>query len=161
MFRNVGFLRYWTMSNLPLFLLAGPMLAIMLSSSIWAVRGHDIPAGNDVPAGAAAPRDGGKGRPALQSVRPDDDLARRCLRGFGLTQLLLAVLALAVYHVQIITRISSGYVIWYWWLAVLVDRDLKPNVVGTKRSVPQLIIRWMIIYGLVQSCLFGSFLPPA
>ena len=33
----------------------------------------------------------------------------------ALPQVTLAVLALTSYHVQIINRLSSGYVVWYWW----------------------------------------------
>jgi GPI mannosyltransferase 2 len=37
-FRNVGFLRYWTPGNIPLFLLAAPMLTILIKSAWWGIR---------------------------------------------------------------------------------------------------------------------------
>lgn len=70
----------------------------------------------------------------------------------ALPQLVLAVLALTTYHVQIITRISSGYPLWYIWLAAKTQET-------PKRTVP--IIRWMVIYALIQAGLYASFLPPA
>ena len=73
---------------------------------------------------------------------------------------LLAVLALTSYHVQIITRLSSGYVLWYIWLARRILAGSKEN---EKQDIwtNKIIVRWMVIYGLVQAGLFASFLPPA
>lgn len=80
---------------------------------------------------------------------------------FAVPQIVLAVLALTRYHVQIITRLSSGYPVWYWWLASLVLEDHKTSVFGTAFNPAALITRWMIIYAIVQGGLFASFLPPA
>ena len=38
----MGFLRYWTFSNIPLFLLAVPSLVLLLYSGIEAFALHDI-----------------------------------------------------------------------------------------------------------------------
>lgn len=70
----------------------------------------------------------------------------------ALPQFLLAILALLSYHVQIITRLASGYPVWYIWLAYQTVEG------GTRTST---MIRWMVIYGLVQAGLYASFLPPA
>ena len=75
------------------------------------------------------------------------------IRRIALPQAVLAILAVTSYHVQIITRISSGYPLWYWWLAWSL-------MVG-EQKMPLYLIRWMIIYGIVQAALFASFLPPA
>ncbi|KAE8148777.1 GPI mannosyltransferase 2 [Aspergillus avenaceus] len=40
---NVGFLRYWTISNLPFFILAAPMLFVLCISSIWALNATKSP----------------------------------------------------------------------------------------------------------------------
>lgn len=77
---------------------------------------------------------------------------RAVVASLALPQLVLAVLALTSYHVQIITRISSGYPLWYIWLATKVRDDPK------RASV---ILRWMIIYAMVQAGLYALFLPPA
>lgn len=69
-------------------------------------------------------------------------------------QLVLTALAVTNYHVQIITRVSSGYPLWYWWLAnLLSDR----RTAGTGKN----IVIFMIMYASIQGALFASFLPPA
>jgi hypothetical protein len=37
-FRNCGILRYWTLSNLPLFLLATPVISVMVTPGIWGLQ---------------------------------------------------------------------------------------------------------------------------
>lgn len=144
--RNVGFLRYWTVSNLPLFCLAIPMLTILTLSSLWALSGKSSTHG-----------------PEGQDMRKEDSERRSrqqdCLSRLAIPQLLLAVLAVAVYHVQIITRISSGYPLWYWYLASCIFR--YPTAGGKGMEQPNLIVRVMVLYGLIQGGLFASFLPPA
>jgi phosphatidylinositol glycan class V len=68
------------------------------------------------------------------------------------TQVLLAVLAATTYHVQIITRISSGYPLWHWWLA---GRLVRGEKTGSH------IVMFMVMYASIQGALFASFLPPA
>ncbi|KAL2162086.1 hypothetical protein VTH06DRAFT_7871 [Thermothelomyces fergusii] len=128
---NVGFLRYWTLSNLPLFLLAAPMLAILLKSGTDTLRGRSVPAA-DASAGSAR----------LLSL----------VRSAAAAEVLLAVLAITTYHVQIITRISSGYPTWHWWLA---GRLVRGEKAGSR------IVTFMVLYASVQGALFASFLPPA
>lgn len=79
-------------------------------------------------------------------------------------QLAFAVLTLFNYHVQIITRLSSGYPVWYWWVA----RSLLPSSDGgggqsrgTKPGTGGLIVGFMVVYAAIQGVLFASFLPPA
>lgn len=89
-----------------------------------------------------------------------DELAKRrrdaLLFRLALPQLTLAVLALTSFHVQIITRISSGYPLWYLVLArEITDSDSK----GTRFA--KWTVRWMVMYALIQCVLFASFLPPA
>ena len=94
-----------------------------------------------------------KGNPAAA-----EEVGERLARLTTLTQsaaaaqVILAVLAVTVYHVQIITRISSGYPLWYWWLA----RRLLGKDVWGKR-----IVVFMVMYSSIQGALFSSFLPPA
>lgn len=84
---------------------------------------------------------------------------RPVLVRLALPQLALALLALSTYHVQIITRMASGYPLWYWWLAL--------GIVGVgkgKWSVPvksDVVVIWMVMYTAIQGGLYASFLPPA
>lgn len=79
----------------------------------------------------------------------------------AIPQMILAVLALTTYHVQIITRLSSGYPVWYWWLASMIVENRGLPLLGRKWKMAKLIVKWMVAYSLIQGGLFASFLPPA
>lgn len=72
----------------------------------------------------------------------------------ALSQVILSLLAITSYHVQIITRLASGYPIWYWWLARILGHG-KTSSLGGK------VVVFMIMYATIQGALFASFLPPA
>ena len=146
----MGFLKYWTLSNLPLFLLAAPMLTIMIVSSHWAwthVPGYV--------------KEDGSGRKLSDNDHSDYSFTSAMLRYLTIPQALLGVLALTTYHVQIITRLSSGYPVWYWWLASLILGEEKFTLFGRQWHIGGAIVRWMVVYALIQAGLFASFLPPA
>jgi GPI mannosyltransferase 2 len=128
--RNVGLFRYWSLSNAPLFALAAPALVVLIVSAYYGL---------------------GMGRQMSSFSKHSEVRETRLLAA---PQLLLAVLALTTYHVQIITRISSGYPLWYIWLATV-------NCVGKNEKLLRATIYWMVIYALVQAGLYASFLPPA
>jgi phosphatidylinositol glycan class V len=69
-------------------------------------------------------------------------------------QVLIAVMTLMSYHVQIINRLSSGYPVWYWWLA---GELIHPS----KSSFGSKFVAFMVVYASIQAVLFASFLPPA
>ncbi|KAJ5183659.1 GPI mannosyltransferase 2 [Penicillium capsulatum] len=136
---NVGFLRYWTVSNIPLFLLAAPLLAILCRSSLWALQ---APSTLRSKSGETA-----------SSLSPGSMLFR-----LAVPQGLLAVMALTSYHVQIINRISSGYPLWYWYLVSTAMDNFQDR--HKHRGLP-VAAQAMVAYALIQGVLFGSFLPPA
>lgn len=135
--RNTGLFSYWTLSNFPLFLLAAPMLFVLSRSGVdlLTTPGRFLPTRSGV----------------------SEEVSSRlvslvwCL---ALAQTVLAVLALTSYHVQIITRISSGYPVWYWWLAASL-------VNGKDSRLGNGIVVFMVMYASIQGALFASFLPPA
>jgi phosphatidylinositol glycan class V len=75
----------------------------------------------------------------------------------AIMQLLLTGMAIIAYHVQIITRLSSGCVVWYWWIAVKIMDEGRQTVPG----LSSWILKWMVMYSLIQGVLFAGFLPPA
>ena len=83
------------------------------------------------------------------------------LRRSAVPQALLAIMALLSYHVQIITRLSSGYPLWYLWLISSIRTPERKGFIGSLTVLPGAIVRWMVIYAMVQGALFASFLPPA
>ena len=151
--RNVGFLRYWTLPNLPLFLMAAPMLWLFVQSSIAHLRHstHHIlkPSRTKSPSEAKDSKD-------LSSVPGN-------LPEFALPQLILAVTAATNFHVQVINRLSSGYPIWYLevarWVIVQNSRRTQNKAIACKS--PQWIFRGVVVYALIQGALFANFLPPA
>ncbi|KAI1387182.1 glycosyltransferase family 76 protein [Hypoxylon trugodes] len=132
---NVGFLRYWTPPNIPLFLLATPMLYLLLKSGLGFLK---------EPLSLAVKK----------TIPANPSYLTLLVQSMALSQLILAVLAITNYHIQIITRISSGYPLWYWWLAGLMT-DKSTSKFGSN------IVRYMVMYATIQGVLFASFLPPA
>ena len=172
--RGTGFLKYWTLSNIPLFILATPMLCIMTESAIryLLLIPRNISQSGPSSAMAKSESNTASGPEALNQTVLKEMLLPR----LSLPQLLLTVMVLTTYHVQIITRISSGYPVWYWWVASLSapsntgegngDINEKNDGDGALKwlkgfRLQNIIVRFMVIYALVQGALFASFLPPA
>lgn len=136
--RNVGLFRYWTLPNIPLFLLAAPVLVIMIVSGLW---------------GAGI----GSTVISTQAIAFETDT----LRKLALPQILLMCASIVSYHVQIITRLSSGYMVWYWWVAYQMSAGGRVEEGKEGANWPKWVVRYMVVYGVVQSVLFAGFLPPA
>ncbi|RBR17191.1 uncharacterized protein FIESC28_06693 [Fusarium coffeatum] len=131
---DVGFLKYWTPNQIPLFLLAAPMLTILIKS------------------GTELMREPSRGLRTM--TVGTDEQCRLLVRTLAALQTLLAVLAITNYHVQIISRLSSGYPVWYWWVAsCLMDKQRQNLGYG--------VIVFITMYATIQGGLFASFLPPA
>ncbi|KAL5353485.1 ER membrane glycoprotein subunit of the GPI transamidase complex-like protein [Pseudogymnoascus australis] len=154
---DVGFLRYWKVSNIPLFLLAAPALVILLCSGLRTV---DLISRETTRPSHKV--DHYKVTPAERAL---SQRTIRLLRSMAYPQLVLAVLAVTNYHVQIITRLASASPVWYLWLAhSLVDAgqaDGKAKASGRWSGWENGVVMYMVMYGLIQAVLFASFLPPA
>lgn len=88
--------------------------------------------------------------------------ATSSLKRLALPQLIAAFVILTCSHVQIITRLSSGYPLIYIWLAsALIDDVEVSETVSQSRKWSEGITKWMVMYAMVQGGLFASFLPPA
>lgn len=79
--------------------------------------------------------------------------AQQVVRNLAVTQLSLVALTLSTAHVQIVTRISSAFPVWLWY-GSNASQDGKTMLVGG-------LVKFMVIYALVQGGLYASFLPPA
>lgn len=144
---NVGLLRYWTLSNLPLFALAAPMLVLLDTTASDALRKSFLVSN--------------------KATKPEERLFTDIMARFALPQLILTVLATTSFHVQIINRVSSGYPVWYIWVAVALHQDGELNLASTSKVMKMLgeksewIVRGMVVYAVVQGGLYASFMPPA
>lgn len=144
----MGFLRYWTLSNLPLFLLAVPVLSLMVKSGMDVLRNASWP-------DAETRRAAGESKGDAET-KTSDGRTRTLIASMAASQVLIAVLALLSYHVQIITRVASGYPVWCWWLAgCLRSGDQNARKLGGR------VVVFGVVYALVQAALFACFLPPA
>ncbi|KAG9386627.1 GPI mannosyltransferase 2 [Pyrenophora tritici-repentis] len=149
--RNVGLFRYWTVSNLPLFILAAPVMWLLLVSSATILR-----------SAVQSPLHGRLAPQASATSNPRNEISTICkMPELALPQLLLAITAVTSFHIQIVNRIASGYPMWYLVIAQwLVDSQSTGR---TEKPSPkaQWIIRGFIVYSLVQGMLYANFLPPA
>ncbi|KAH8666860.1 GPI mannosyltransferase 2 [Xylariales sp. PMI_506] len=134
---NVGFLRYWTLPNIPLFLLAAPMIYLLLKSA-WQI----LAASSLKPAGSRNSKKNSAFMPTM------------LINSLALSQLVIAALSITNYHIQIITRISSAYPLWYFWLAQQL------GISGSSKAAGSVVV-FMVMYAMIQGALFASFLPPA
>ncbi|RAH44779.1 DUF409 domain protein [Aspergillus brunneoviolaceus CBS 621.78] len=162
-----GFLRYWTASNIPLFGLAAPMLAILLASGWQALNGElrSLSLGAGMPSRSPVEklRDLPPPTEPQPQPQPQARVTDRLLRSLAVPQVVIAVLTFFSHHVQIITRVASGYPIWYVWVACLLLRggSATEEGGGWYRKGSSLVVNCMVVYALVQGVLYASFLPPA
>jgi phosphatidylinositol glycan class V len=148
--RNVGLFHYWTLPNVPLFMMAAPMLWLLLVSSVTVLCSYLQPPlhKHPVPHGATAdPIDNSAVAPHVPEL--------------AIPQLVLAMAAVASFHVQIVNRLASGYPTWYMIVATWLVDD--PNASGNAKTQRQShwIVRGMLTYAIAQGMLFANFLPPA
>lgn len=169
---GVGFLRYWTLNNAPLFLLAAPMLGVLLITGGLALL---------QPCAFSQSYLAKNGR--RTQGNQEEKHMEQILQRIAIPQLILAIMAAVSFHVQIINRISSGYPLWYIALAIclcafqerLRNRDIpakRTKSTGAKSNGSLLlhilrpsslpwIVRGMVVYAIVQGGLYACFLPPA
>ena len=149
--RNVGFLRYWTWSNAPLFILAAPMLWLMLYSSATFGLRHS----RQTPRESPMSKSGGSDEYFPSATRYGN------FPQLALPQLVLAIAAVTSFHVQIINRISSGYPILYLTVAEWILEETKSRRKNARHSPSRILVRWAVLYSMIQGVLFANFLPPA
>lgn len=157
---NVGFLRYWTLSNLPLFALATPMILVLIGTAYATLDRRQLVHVMDT---------------ISISKRPDSDSAQAQSKALfwntvprlALPQLILAGLAITTFHVQIVNRISSGYPVWYLILAIAMHPEPGAgevrgrSVISLCSRYAEWLVRASVMYAIVQGGLYASFMPPA
>lgn len=150
---HVGFLSYWTPNNIPLFLLAVPMLVVLFVTALAVLLEPQNPLVTV------------EGHSKSSSSESEKKLFTHVTFQLAIPQIVLAAMAVTSFHVQIINRISSGCALWYVILAILVaeydSRGTQQGLLGLLGGRRQLLVRVMVAYAIVQGGLYASFLPPA
>lgn len=130
--RDVGFLRYWTTSQLPNFLIASPHLLL----SIFAFRQH------------------------LRSRHFYHTFLSNPLTPHILAMAAMSFLLFTTMHVQIATRVMTAFPALYWYVASKVEEDVQGLWVERIRFWEG-GVRAIVVFGCVGAVLFSAFLPPA
>ncbi|CAL1707970.1 unnamed protein product [Somion occarium] len=140
---NVGFLRYWTLSQLPNFLLSMPVIVLLLWASSHHIRHILIPHLHTI----FYPSTLGS-RPMIQSSPfLTTRLIPHAVHAFIFTNILLFAS-----HTQIILRLAASMPFTYWAAAYLVMEYPKAG---------RAWVTWSVVWGAVSLVLWTTFLPPA
>ena len=134
---NVGFLRYWTPSQLPNILLALPVLGLLLTFSFYYLGAFFT----SVPL-------------AYMSKLPHSSppFFDTSLMPYVLHTILLSFVLLFASHTQIALRVAPCLPTTYWaaaWLLVTYPR------------IGRVWVMWSVLWGTLSVVLWGVFLPPA
>ena len=132
---NVGFLRYWTINQLPNFILAAPTLSL-----IFAYCFHHL-------------------RKMLQELgfNSNSSSQSRSLKSLtidphAIHATILCFILLVASHTQIVLRQAGSIPLTYWAAAWLVSEH---------QALGRLWVTWSLLWSLISIVLWSTFLPPA
>ncbi|TFK86242.1 glycosyltransferase family 76 protein [Polyporus arcularius HHB13444] len=168
---NGGFMRYWTVAQIPNFVFAAPPLTLLFGFTSYYLRAALLPRLLDsflgyVPRTAriSSPENNQSGRKVDLQV---DDAQNRSRSGAPLTltpflnpsiaphaihALLMSLLLLFASHTQIVLRQAASMPVLYWAAAwLLVEHP----------AVGRWWVGWSVVWGAVSCVLWAAFLPPA
>lgn len=138
---NVGFLNYWTLSNIPNFLIAVPQFLILIKS----VQYFQL------------------------KIRKNNQNGKHTIMPLIIITILFMLVILSVAHVQIINRVSTFIPLHLWYISevILSHNLLSSNKILEKSNnkfdflLIKLYLGWLFFWIPIQTILFGLFLPPA
>ncbi|KAH9849114.1 GPI mannosyltransferase 2 [Lenzites betulinus] len=140
---NVGFLRYWTLQQLPNFLLGAPPLALLFVFTLHYTRSALIPHLLTF-AFPSSPSSSLRQKPSLflpQSIAPH-----------AIHALILSALLLFASHTQIVLRTAASMPLTYWAAAWLLVEHPR---------LGRWWVGWSVVWGAASCVLWAVFLPPA
>lgn len=142
---NVGFLNYWTLSNIPNFLIGMPQFLILIRSIQYFFHKYRI-----------------NGINGKHTTTP-----------LILITIFFIIVILFVAHVQIINRVSTFIPLHLWFISESIvsqrlgnsDSSISDNSKKPSGKFDLLLIKlylgWLFFWIPIQTILFGVFLPPA
>lgn len=131
---NVGFLRYWAVQQTPNFLLAAPVITLLLHYSTQSVHSFAIRLFNE---------------PQSRNLSPFESPS---LVPHGIHAFVFTLILLFASHTQIILRFASSLPFTYWSAARLLVEHPR---------LGKWWVGWSVVWGAVSLVLWSAFLPPA
>ncbi|EAU91361.1 GPI mannosyltransferase 2 [Coprinopsis cinerea okayama7 len=164
---NNGLFKYWTIQQLPNFIIGAPPLILLFTFGVWHLR-QVLPTLFSKPAPSTAPRsnrkpmDASKAEPDI--VKKKDESTSNPFTSLSLTPhvihaLFTSSILLFASHTQIILRLAAAMPTLYWAAAWLWY--VPPGTTATKTRYAKWWIYWSAIWGLISIVLWVAFLPPA
>lgn len=142
---NVGFLRYWTLSQLPNILMAVPPLLSIVSFSVLNIRLQLLPRlfallRLQTLARSTAP------------PKTENGFTNLSLTPHAVHALALSLVLLVAAHTQIALRLVASLPFTYWAAAYLLIQHPRAG---------KWWVGWSVVWGAISIVLWAVFLPPA
>lgn len=137
---NVGLLEYWTVAQLPNFLISAPPLMLLLTFASVYVKKSLIPQLSMYLSPTSSP-----------PLSPDRFLDPS-LAPYAIHASVLCLTLLLNAHTQIILRLAAALPLTYWAAAWLFIKNL---------TWAKVWVIWSIVWGVTMCVLWAVFLPPA
>lgn len=141
---NVGFMHYWTLQQLPNFLISLPVSLLLLTFSTHHVV-HSLIPRLRLFISLKAP---------FPIKKTDSIFLSPTITPHAIHALILTLTLLLTSHVQIILRLAASMPCTYWaatWLVLEVQ----------DRRWARLWVGWSVVWGAISLVLWAAFLPPA
>lgn len=144
---NVGFLKYYEFKQIPNFLLASPVLILIIYNSIsYLVRNSDITM-----------------RLGLKFKNSSNDKAKQFV--YAVHVLFLSIFCLFFVHIQVSTRMIASSSPYLFWICAkyFFENGKRLNAVEiffkSKTKMTKWISYWFIGYFVIGTALFSNFFP--
>ncbi len=145
---NIGFLRYWTLSQAPNILLALPVLLSIMYFAFQHIQKSFLPRVLNLPhlVGLSFPS-------YKQAPPPSRSLfMKHSLAPHAIHSMVLALLLLFSAHTQIALRLAASLPLTYWAAANLMIENPR---------IGKWWVTWSVVWGATSIVLWSVFLPPA
>jgi len=132
---NVGFLHYWTLSQLPNFLLAAPTLLVILAFSLHHLKGTGLDSSKR------------RAESQLHCAFHNPTITPHAIHG-----IIFSFILIFASHTQIVLRLAASMPLVYWAAVWLLSEH---------PSLGRLWVTWSVLWGITSVICWATFLPPA